>query len=291
MDYLLHILILITIYSILSVSLNLILGSLGIVSVAHGALFGIGAYAYAILTTQYQLSPFFSILICSVITAIVGYLIAFPSLKLKGDYLALATFGFAIVSYDIFNNLISITKGPMGITAIPNPVVSLFGISNKMSYLIFSTFFATLAFFLIRRLDKSPWGRVIHAIRERENIVLLCGKNPVKYKLITFAFASFWAGIAGALYAGYISYIHPSNFITMVSILILCMVIIGGMGSLTGSIIGALIFVSVPEILRFLDVSPSITGIINQFLFGLILILFMVVRPQGILGKYRIINE
>ena len=291
MDYILHILIIITIYSILSVSLNLIVGSLGIVSVAHGALFGVGAYVYAILTVQYQFNPLLSMLICSFITTVVGYLIAFPSLTLKGDYLALATFGVAIVSYDIFNNLISITKGPMGITAIPNPIFFLFGSSNKIAYLLFTAIFAAIALFLLRRLDQSPWGRVIHAIRERENVVQLCGKNPVKYKLITFAFGSFWAGIAGALYAGYISYIHPSNFITMVSILILCMVIIGGMGSLSGSVIGAAIFVSVPEILRFLNMPSSITGTVNQLLFGLILILFMMLRPQGILGKFRIINE
>lgn len=290
MDYILHILILISIYSILSISLNLIVGSLGIVSVAHGALFGVGAYTYAILTMQYQIHPLLSLLVCSLITSTIGYVVAFPSLRLKGDYLALATFGVAIVSYDLFNNLISVTKGPMGIPGIPSPL-PFQGSDVKLGYLVFAVFIVGFAFIATRRLMQSPWGRIIHAIREREGVVLLSGRNPVKYKLITFTFASFWAGVAGALYAGYLSYIHPSNFISMVSILVLCMVIIGGMDSLAGSILGALIFVSVPELLRFVNVPSSVAGTINQLIFGLALVLLMILRPQGILGRFRILNE
>lgn len=291
MDYILHILILVSIYSILSISLNLVVGSLGIVSVAHGALFGVGAYAYAILSMQYQFPPIVSLLVCCVLSSIVGYFVAFPSLKLKGDYLALATFGFAIVSYDLFNNLISVTKGPMGIPGIPSPLPWQSGPTDKLGYLLFVVIVVGLAFVTARRLIRSPWGRIIHAIRERESVVLLSGRNPVQYKLITFAFASFWTGAAGALYAGYLSYIHPSSFISMVSIMVLCMVIIGGMDSLVGSILGALIFVSVPELLRFVNVPSSVAGTLNQFIFGLALVLLMILRPQGILGRFRILNE
>jgi branched-chain amino acid transport system permease protein len=288
MDYLLHILILAAIYSILAMSLNLVVGYMGIVSVAHGALFGVGAYVYAILSTQYYFPPIVSILLCCTVTAILGYILGAPSLRLKGDYLALATFGFAIVGYDLFNNLISLTKGPMGISGISKPLV---GFAGQYGYFALTIFFTACAWLLIRRLAISPWGRIIHAIRNRENVLPLCGKNPVNYKLITLAFASFWTGIAGALYAGYSTYIHPSNFVPMVSIIILCMVIIGGMGSLSGSILGALIFVSIPELLRFLNVPTSMAGTLNQLFFGLLLILLMLVRPQGFLGKYKITNQ
>jgi branched-chain amino acid transport system permease protein len=261
---------------------------MGIVSVAHGALFGIGAYSYAILSTQSHLPSVFSVAISGLLAAVLGYVLGFPSLRLKGDYLALATFGFSIVSYDLFDNIVLVTKGPMGITGIPNPLMPL---TDKYSYLGLMVILNFLAVASVRKLVNSPWGRIIRTVRDREDVLPLCGKNPTRYKLNAFAFASFWTGVAGALYAGYGSYIHPSNFVPMTSIVILCMVIVGGMGSLKGSIAGALIFVALPELLRLLNISASAAGTINQLIFGLILVLFMILRPQGIFGRYRILNE
>lgn len=291
MDYMLHIATLITIYSILSVSLNLVVGSIGIVSVAHGALFGVGAYVYAIFTTQYQFPSVLMILVGGMVTVLLGYLAAFPSLRLRDDYLALATFGLAIAAHDAFNNLLSITKGPMGITGVPRPSILGYTFADTTYFLVLTVLFAVVGFLLINKLKKSPWGRTVHAIRECETAVLLGGKDPRKYKLTTFAFASFWAGVAGALYGSYISYIHPSNFVPMTSIVLLCMVIVGGMGSLAGSVAGAFIFVALPEILRLVKISTSTAGTINQLLFGILIILFMLMRPQGIFGRQRILNE
>ncbi|OPY80195.1 MAG: leucine/isoleucine/valine transporter permease subunit [Syntrophorhabdus sp. PtaU1.Bin153] len=289
MDYIIHILILIGIYAILSISLNLV-ASAGIISVAHGALFGLGAYVYAVLGATFHLPFSVALVFSSLATTFTGILLAVPSLRLKGDYLALATFGFAIIAYDIFDNLLLFTKGPMGITDIQGPDFP-FQVHGKTWYLFLVTAFAVVTYLLARRLLQSPWGRVIRAISEKESLVTFSGRNTYRYKLVTFAFASFWTGVAGSLYSSYLSYIHPSNFLPMTSILILCMVVAGGMGSLTGSILGTSIFICVPEVLRFLNLPSSVAGNTNELLFGLALILFMLFKPQGILGKYLSLNE
>ena len=291
MEFILHILILIAIYSILSISLNLIVGYVGILSIAHGALFGVAAYALGILTLDYHISFWLALIIGGVVSSGVGLIIALPCLKLKGDYLALATFGFAVAAYDIFNNWIDFTRGPMGIPGIEAPAILGIELSNKGLYLFTVVVFLVIAFLSMKRISNSSWGRVLQAIREEEIVVELSGKDTRRYKLITFVFSAFWAGIAGGLYAAYISFIHPSNFTPMVSILILCMVILGGLSSLLGSIIGAFVLISLPEILRFFNLPGSLVGSLNQIIYGLILVLLMLLRPQGLLGRYKFIGE
>ena len=291
MEFILHILILVFIYSIVALSLNLVVGYLGILSIAHGALFGIAAYTLGILTLDYNMSFWAALMIGGIVSSFFGLIIVIPCLKLKGDYLALATFGFAVAAYDIFNNWIDLTKGPMGIPGISAPTVFGFELSNKGLYFIVVIIILSLALLSIRRIATSPWGRVLQAIREEEVAVEVIGRNPRRYKLITFIFSAFWSGIAGGLYAGYTSFIHPSNFTPMVSILILCMVILGGIGSLSGSIAGVFVLISLPEILRFLNLPGNLVGSLNQILYGLILVLFMLLRPQGLFGKYKFIGE
>ncbi|MBA7679694.1 hypothetical protein ES703_87996 [subsurface metagenome] len=221
------------------------------------------------------------------VAAILGVLVGIPSLRLKGDYLAIATFGFGVIVYSVAKNWVSVTRGPMGLPGIPG--FSIFGmqISEVWAYLILVAVFVLLTYFVIRRVVNSPFGRILRGIREDEIAALAMGKNVNKHKIIVFVIGAFFAGIAGSLYAHYITFIDPSSFTVMESIAILLMVVFGGMGSLSGSFVGAAILVIFPELLRFLGMPSSVAAPLRQMIYGLLLIVLMLKRPQGILGKYR----
>jgi branched-chain amino acid transport system permease protein len=287
MEYLLHILVITGIYIILTLSLNLLVGYTGLAALGHAAFSCVGAYASALLALNYGVSPWLGLLIGAVAAAILGAFIGVPSLRLKGDYLALATFGFGVIVYSVAKNWVSVTRGPMGLPGIP--AFSIFGIqlSDVWQYLVLVAVFVLITYFIINRIVKSPFGRVLRGIREDEIAALAMGKNINKYKIIVFIVGAFFAGIAGSLYAHYITFIDPSSFTVMESITILLMVVFGGMGSLGGSFVGAAVLVIFPELLRFLGMPSSIAAPLRQMIYGLLLILLMLKRPQGILGTYR----
>jgi branched-chain amino acid transport system permease protein len=287
MEYLLHILVITGIYIILTLSLNLLVGYTGLAALGHAAFSCVGAYTSALLALNYGLSPWLGLLIGAVAAAVLGAFIGVPSLRLKGDYLALATFGFGVIVYSVAKNWVSVTRGPMGLPGIP--AFSVFGIqlSEVWQYLVLVAVFVFVTYFIINRIVKSPFGRVLRGIREDEIAALAMGKNINKYKIIVFIVGAFFAGIAGSLYAHYITFIDPSSFTVMESITILLMVVFGGMGSLSGSFVGAAVLVIFPELLRFLGMPSSVAAPLRQMIYGLLLILLMLKRPQGILGTYR----
>ena len=287
MEYLLHILVITGIYVILTLSLNLVVGYTGLAALGHAAFSCVGAYASSLLALNYGLSPWIGLIVGACVAAILGALIGIPSLRLKGDYLAIATFGLGIIVYSIAKNWVSVTRGPMGLPGIPG--FSVFGLqlSEVWTYLILVAVFVFLTYFVIRRVVKSPFGRILRGIREDEIATLAMGKNVNKHKITVFVIGAFFAGIAGSLYAHYITFIDPSSFTVIESITILLMVVFGGMGSLPGSFVGAAILVIFPELLRFLGMPSSIAAPLRQMIYGLLLIVLMLKRPQGILGKYR----
>lgn len=287
MDYALHILILVETYAILAMALNLVVGFLGVLSVAHGALFGIAAYTLGIMTVKLALPFWLSFLLALILSGAVGFLIALPTFRLKDDYLALATFAFAIAAYDIFNNLTSLTEGPMGIAAIPRPSFFRYELNSKLSFLVLLTFFLIASYIVLNRIVNSPWGRILRGIRDQELAVLVSGKDVRRYKLVAFIVSSTVAGLAGVFYASYLSYIHPSSFSPMVSILILCMIVLGGLGSFKGSLLGAGILIILPEVLRFLNLPSALTGSVHQFIYGSLMVIVMLFRPKGLLGQYQ----
>ncbi len=286
MEYLIHILIIAGIYIILTLSLNLIIGYTGLPALGHAAFSCIGAYTSSLLALRFGISPWIGVFVGAVFAALLGIIIGYPSIRLKGDYFALATFGFGIIVYSIAKNWISLTRGPMGLPGIPS--FSLFGyeITKSWQYLIIVLIFTLITIFILRRIVNSPFGRVLKSIREDEIASESLGKNTTTYKLIVFAIGAFFAGIAGSLYAHYITFIDPSSFTVMESITVLLMVIFGGMGSIFGSIIGAMVLVISPELLRFLGMPSSIAAEVRQMIYGLLLIILMIKRPQGLFGKY-----
>jgi len=287
MEYLLHILVITGIYIILTLSLNLIVGYTGLPALGHTAFSCIGAYTSSLLVLKFRLSPWFGLLAGACISALAGTIVAFPSLRLKGDYLAIATFGLGVIVHSISKNWSSLTRGPLGLSGIPGFSILGFRLSEVWSYLIFIIFFVLLTYLVISRVVQSPFGRILRGIREEEIVILAMGKCVDKYKIIVFVIGAFFAGIAGSLYAHYITYIDPSSFTIMESVIILLMVVFGGMGTLLGSFVGASTLVIFPEILRFLGTPSSIAAPLRQMLYGLLLVILMIKRPQGILGKYR----
>ena len=286
MEYLLHILILIGIYVILAESLNLIVGYTGLLSIAHAAFYGVGAYVAALMALKLG-SPFVINIICAVIiSGLLGGLVGIPSLRIKDHYFVIATFAFQVIAFSILNNWVSFTGGPMGLPGIPQPAVFGWVISSHIEFLLLVGVFAALVFWLCHRIISSPFGRVLMAIREDEVFASSVGKNVAVYKVTVFAIGSGMAAIAGSLYAHYISFIDPTSFTVMESIFIISIVIIGGAGSLKGPVIGAVVLVMLPEILRFVGLPSSVAANIRQILYGGLLVAFMMWRPQGLVGKY-----
>jgi ABC-type branched-chain amino acid transport system, permease component len=175
----------------------------------------------------------------------------------------------------------------MGLPGIPGFSVFGFQLSSAGTYLILIIAFVALTYFVIGRIVDSPFGRILRAIREDETATMAMGKDLAHYKILVFVIGAFFAGIAGSLYAHYITFIDPSSFTVMESITILLMVVFGGMGNLWGSLIGAAVLVIFPELLRFMGMPSSVAAPVRQMLFGLLLVVLMIKRPQGILGNFR----
>jgi branched-chain amino acid transport system permease protein len=287
MEYILHIFVISGIYIILTLSLNLIVGYTGLPALGHAAFSCVGAYVSSLLALNFGLSPWLGLIAGACVAMIFGVVIGYPSARLKGDYLALATFGLGIIVYSIAKNWVSFTRGPMGLPGIPQFSIFGYQLLEIWQYLIIIIVFVLITLFVLRRIVNSPFGRVLRSIREDEIASEALGKDTIKHKLLVFVIGAFFAGIAGSLYAHYITFIDPSSFTVMESITILLMVIFGGMGSIPGSILGAVVLVFFPELLRFLGMPSSIAAPTRQMIYGLLLIILMVYRPKGLLGKYR----
>lgn len=288
MDYLLHILIISCIYTILSLSLNLLIGYTGILSISQAAFMGVGAYTSALLGLNLGMNFFFSLSVAVLIASILSAIIAIPTIKIKGDYYIIASFGMQIIIYSIFMNWDSLTYGAVGLTGIPKPKVFGYEIISRESYFLLTLFFTIIIVLFINRLASSPFGKILKAIREDEIATQAMGKNVISYKTTTFIIGCTIASVAGSLYAHYITFIDPLSFTLEESIFILSLVIIGGAGNIKGPILGAVILTVLPEVLRFINIPSSIAGPARQMIYGALLIIFMLFRPQGLFGEYKL---
>lgn len=285
--YFIHLLILIGIYLILAVSLQLSVGFTGLLNLGHIAFYCVGAYVSALFALNGF--PFwFCFLFAGIVAMLFGFLLAIPTNKLKGDYLALATLGFSFVVYAVALNWTSLTRGPLGLPGIPKP--ELFGvfISSNLYYLVFVAIIVLIVYFIIRQIVRSPFGKVLEATRDDETAVKVLGKNTFKMKSYALAISAFFAGLAGSLYAHYITFIDPSSFTLWQLIPVLCIVIIGGLASLRGTIIATVILVLLPEPLRFIGFPSSIVGPMRQIIYAIILILILIYKPKGFYGKVEL---
>jgi branched-chain amino acid transport system permease protein len=285
MDYVFHLVVLIGVYVMLATSLDLLAGHTGILSLSHAAFFGIGGYCSAILTLNFGIPTVLGALAGMVLSAFISFMVSLPSMRLKEDYFVLSTFGFQLIAFDVLNNWQGLTGGPSGIVGIPG--VSLLGyrVESRLSFATLTVFLATVVICVCHRIARSPFGRVLHAIREDEVFAESLGKNTFSFKTQVFAISAAVAALAGSLYAHYITFIDPTSFTVMESILIVSMVIIGGAGSRWGPITGAAMLVLLPEALRFIGLPATAAAHVRQILYGSLFVVLLMVRPQGLAGQ------
>ncbi|MFH1012652.1 MAG: branched-chain amino acid ABC transporter permease [Candidatus Peregrinibacteria bacterium] len=289
MDYIFHLLIAISIYGILAVSLNYVAGYTGILSLSHATFYGIGAYATAILTQSHGFGFISSLLIGVAATAIIAWLASYPLLKMKGDAFLLVSLGFAIIMYNVMLNWDGLTHGPLGIKGVMAPTI--FGISFSSKPAFFALILGALAltYLFFQFIVRSPYGTIIKGIRENPTVTSVNGHPVLGYQRSVFVLGAIFAAIAGSFAATFFQFIEPKLFNLMpYSVLILIMVILGGLGNMKGAIIGAAILILVPEFLRFAGFPHAIIGELQQIVYGCILVTLMYFRPEGLFGEYKI---
>ena len=274
------------IYIMLVLSANLTIGMANLLTMCQAAFYGIGAYIGTFFLLQFNL-PFVVIAgLVILFTGAFSFLISYASVRLKDDYFVIATMGFQLIVYTILYNWTDVTSGPYGIADIPGiKLFGLYDISGTMGFLILSLIVMAVVVWLFHHLVTSPFGRVLNAIRADETTTKAMGRNTVLFKALAFFLSAAIAGLAGVIYASYISYIDPTSFTLDESIFILSALFIGGIGNTKGPILGAIFVVLLPELLRFVGLPDTVAANLRQIMYGLALVLIMYYRPQGILGK------
>jgi branched-chain amino acid transport system permease protein len=272
------------IYAIVSLSLNILIGYTGLFSVGHIAFFGIGAYTSAIMATRFGTPFLLNVVLSGIMAMIFGIVLGVPTLRLKGMYLGVATLAFGEIVYQVFLNWDDVTRGSKGILGVP--VASILGYQfrtyRQFYYLVL--IFVVLSIILVHNLMRSRIGRALLSIRESEIAAEALGVNVVLYKVLSFATAAFFAGIAGALYCYELKCIFPESFTNSESSTVLAMMVVGGMGSIPGSILGGIVLTIIPEVLRFV-------GNIRLVLYGIAIVAIIVFAPKGMGGLIEWIDR
>lgn len=279
-DYYRDIMTLTCIYIVLALGLNIIVGQAGLLNLGYVAFYAIGAYTYAILSTKFGLSFWPGLIAGAAVAAFFAVLLGSPTLRLRGDYFAIVTLGLGEITRIILNNWDSLTGGPNGISQVGRPMLAGYVLHTTFDfyYLILLIVIGTV--FAMKRLMTSRIGRAWIAIREDETAAEAMGINTFRLKLLAFVIGSAWAGLTGVFFAAKMAFVSPESFTFFESVMILCMVVLGGMGSIPGIILGALLLITLPEVFRdFQDY--------RMLAFGVALVLMMVFRPQGLLGEAK----
>jgi len=279
-NYFIDVLTVTGIYVMLALGLNIVVGLAGLLDLGYVSFYAIGAYSYAILNTKLGLPFWPALLIGALLAAITGTLLGIVTLRLRGDYLAIVTLGFLMIVHLILNNWDSLTNGPNGILGIERPSIGGFTFSEPVHFYYLVLSLVIIAIHIINRINHSRIGRAWIAIREDEIAASAMGINVTTMKILAFTLGASWAGMAGVFFAGRYSFISPESFTFLETVQVLAMVVLGGMGSIPGVIIGAASLVILPEVFRgFQDY--------RMLAFGGAMVLMMVFRPQGLIGNPR----
>jgi branched-chain amino acid transport system permease protein len=284
-NYLLDVLTSAILYAILATALNITVGLTGVLVLGFIGFYAVGAYTTGILTAKFALCGFWVALPLSGLAAMLcGILLGIPALRLKGDYLAVVTLGFGEIIRIFLTNLNDLTGGPNGILGIKRPSFGLFTLDHPRAFYWFALAALALVVLIVSRLADSRYGRSWIAIRENEMAAGALGINVFRKHLLSFSLSAFFGGIAGSLFAVKQGFISPDSFTFYESVLVLCMVVLGGIGNVVGSVTGALLLIVVPEFLREFS-------LYRMLVFGAVMIAFMVFRPNGLLGSRMITQE
>lgn len=270
-------------YVVLGLGLNIVVGQAGLLNLGYVAFYAAGAYTYALLYQHFGVGFWIALPLGALAATVLGILLALPVLRLQGDYLAIVTLGFGEITRIVLENWNEFSFGPSGISGIPRP--GLFdmemSIHDATVYLYFlMILFCIITVFVVNRLQNSRIGRALLALREDEIACQAMGIDKTRVKLTAFALGSTWAGLVGVIFAAKTTFINPSSFTFLESAMILSIVVLGGMGSIPGIIIGAFLLILLPEYLRaFSDY--------RMLIFGIIMVIMMIFRPQGIISGVR----
>jgi ABC-type branched-subunit amino acid transport system permease subunit len=278
--YVLHVLIFTALFAALALSYDLVVGHVGSLSLAHPAFFGVGAYTAAILATAARW-PFVADLVAAVLAAaVVAALVGVPLFRLTEHAFAVGTLGLAVVASIVANNWVEVTRGPLCITGIPKPRLGGLAITTLPGYYWLALGALAAVALLYRRLTTFRLGRAFHAVRDNEPLAGAAGIDPLKYRLLAFTVSAALAGAVGALYAHYLSVMCPEEMTIGLTVNLLVIVFLGGVGSLRGVLVGAVLFTALPEVLRL---APTWRLVI----YGVLLLLVVVRSPEGIESLLR----
>jgi len=281
--YQVNIMVLALIFVVLGLGLNITVGLAGLLDLGYVAFFAVGAYSYGLLNSYLGWGFWLCLPIGGLIGCLFGVLLGFPILRLRGDYLAIVTLGFGSIAKIVIENWEEVTNGAKGIAGIARP--GLFGIDMSISAVTNYTYYLMIAMvlftiFVTNRLKDSRIGRAWVALREDEIACVAMGIDMARTKLSAYALGAFWAGLVGVIFAARNTYINPNSFTFMESAIVLSIVVLGGMGSIVGVIIAALVLILMPEYLRaFADY--------RMLVFGAVMVLMMIFRPQGLISNQR----
>lgn len=277
-SYGLHIMIMVAVYILLTQSLNVLLGMANQLQLGHAANFGIGAYVTALLMVNWQVPFWYTLPLAFLVPGLVGLIVGLPTLRgVGGDYLGIVTLGFGEIVRILLINLEGITRGPMGIPGIPPPALFGYEFSSKIPFFYLATALAAFTWFILDRITNSKLGLQFMAIGTDEHCAQVLGVNTGWTKLLAFSISSAFAGLGGAFYASYFSFVSPDSFMFIDTLAVLCMLVVGGKGNLVGCLVGALILGLAPDLLRFL-------GDYRMLIYGVLLTFMVIFRPMGIWG-------
>ena len=273
------------IYVLLGLSTNLLVGIVGIFSVSQAAVFGVGAYIVAFLVMNTAVPFPAALLVAAVACVALNVLVTLPSLRVSGDYFVVTSFGIQLLATAIFTNWTAGTGGAAGLPGIPAPFILGHELIEPRNFLALSTAMMALGCLCFWLIMRAPFGSLLRAIREDELAVAALGKSVLRAKVSAAALAGAFAGTAGGVYATFLSFIDPSSFDLDASILLLAMVVVGGARTLAGSVIGPFVLLALPQALAMIDLPTSTAAAARQLIYGVLLIVFMLFRPQGLLGE------
>ena len=282
-NYWTHVLAYVGIYIMLGIGLNVVVGFAGLLDLGYVAFYAIGAYGYAFLASpKFGIHVPFWVMIpaCAAFAALGGALLGIPVLRMRGDYLAIVTLGFGEIIRILINNLDVLTNGPKGLLRIDPPTIGSFTFRTPTHFYYLILAGCLLSAFFTSRLNNSRIGRAWIAMREDQDAAALMGIDILKYKLLAFAIGASFAGVGGIIFAAKMGSIFPDDFSVMVSVNVICLIIIGGIGSIPGVILGAIVLIGIPEVLRAV-------AIYRMLAFGFLLVIMMIFRPMGFLPSAR----
>lgn len=285
-QYLAHIAVMVSLFTILALSFNLVFGLAGLDIIMPAAFLGVGSYAAALSADLANYEMLFTVTIGAVAASVLGVVVGLTARRVRDYYLVVVSIGIHMVVFFVFVNWVSVTNGHGGIRLGQTSSVLGLPVQGPIPYLVVFFIAAVASVLVTLRIHRSPYGRILKAIREDESVAEVLGKDPAAAKFTIVLGAAALAGAAGALYAHYLEFVSPLSFDIHQTLLILIAVIVGGVGSVRGSVAGAVLLVTLPEALRYVELSATVAGSVQRILFGLGLIVVLIWRPRGLFHEH-----